>query len=55
VVEIIGKDWIIDYSNTDAIFSKLMNIKENKIRLNLDPKYMQDHNIKLWVNLIGIL
>jgi glycosyltransferase involved in cell wall biosynthesis len=53
VYEIIGTDYIFDYTDEFPIIEKLKYIKYNKIRLNLNEKFLQDANLKLWFEAMG--
>jgi glycosyltransferase involved in cell wall biosynthesis len=56
VVEIIGKENIVNYNNPEEVYNKFIDIKNNRNKLNikLDDKFYLDFNIKLWLNVLCI-
>jgi len=54
VVEIIGKENIVDYNNIDEVYNKYVEIRNDryKLNINLDEKFTLDYNINLWVKLL---
>jgi glycosyltransferase involved in cell wall biosynthesis len=54
VKEIIDNNYIVNYNNINETIEKILYIKHNRetIHVHLDNKFMIEHNVKLWINLL---
>jgi glycosyltransferase involved in cell wall biosynthesis len=56
VVEIIGKENIVNYNNPEEVYNKFIDIKNNRNILNikLDEKFCFDYNLHSWLEILFI-
>jgi glycosyltransferase involved in cell wall biosynthesis len=52
VKEIVGPDWIFDFTDAQKISDRLLLVISQRIRGSLDEKFRQEKNMSLWLALV---